>query len=443
MYYSRIFKSLSVYIGPELKRKGYYMLKYFIRIFETFVITLICCLPCMASDKSPTDFPSTEYRIGLFQDLVLDIQKVTHIIVVGSAVKEDSDQFFQSGISRAYRYKELNPNDQVVIMSSPDVLNTTDDEVFEKYNIIVIQKVLEKFTADNMLNEMMAFPKIASFDFFGHSSPWAMKIGDSHAAFAPNEHYPQLRKLRNQFMTNSYATLNACNTGFTIAADLSEILKIPVSGALTSSVFERIESDSYWYKEDDWAKENYVNSNKYSYNQTFNCKLGVCNRMKPSRTEYNSVWGHFSEGGLSFNKFFCKFKNSNNRCEKGMANSLLSFPSVMPITRESTIEEFESVAYDWICSTAKDRKYFDLCVSGIQEAIFRKDLVFQTHPKNELMCDFYSCNANVICLTDSSNSPKLGSCHLDTAPNPEPTNAAREILSLTKGFLELQKDTSE
>jgi hypothetical protein len=422
------------------------MKKCILSSFLFFVLILFFSIirtpAVQASGLSPSeseDFPSTEYRIGLYQDIIIDLDKITHIIVVGSAVKEDSDQFFQSGLSRGYRYKELYPDHQVVVMSSPDVLNTTDDQVFEKYNVVVIKKVLEKFTAKNMLIEMNLFNHIASFDFFGHSSAWAMKIGDMNAAFSPYDHITALKLLRTKLLPNAYVTLNACNTGFNIAPDLSEILKIPVAGALTSSMFERIEADGHWYKEADAHKGAYVEQNKYSYNQTVLCSLGLCNRMKPSRENYNSVWGHFTEGGLSFSKFFCKFNNSDGHCERGMANSLYGFPSVLPLSSKASSEEFKAVVYDWLCSSGSDRDYFSKCVAGIEQAIARYDLVFQTHPSNELMCDFKSCNAKVVCQNDPVNGPILGTCHLKTPENPEPTNAAREFISLMKGFDDLNK----
>lgn len=390
-------------------------------------------------ESESQDFPSTEYRVGLFQDLIIDLDKITHIIVVGSAVKEDSDQFFQSGIGRAYRYKELYPDHQVVIMSSPDVLNVGDEEIFLKYNVVVIKKALEKFTAKKMLNEMNIFNRIASFDFYGHSSTWGMKIGDRNAAFSPNEHIKALRILRNKFLPDSYVTLNACNTGFIIAPELSEILKIPVSGALTSSMFERIESDGKWYKEEDSRQRNMVVTNKYSYNQTVLCSLGLCTRMKSARSNYSSVWGYFKEGGLSFSKFFCKFNNDDGHCERGMANSLYSFPSVIPLALNSTADIFKEVAFDWLCSTGKNSEYFSKCVEGIKDAIARYDLVFQSHPDNELMCDFKSCNAKVICREDPVNGPILGTCHLKTPINPEPTNVTREFISLMKGFDDLKQ----
>lgn len=416
-----------------MKKYGLYSLL----LFLFFTTPLTYAKRTLASEIK--DFPSNEYRMGLYQDMTLDLDKITHIIVIGSAVKEDSDQFFQSGISRAYRYKELYPEHQVVVMSSPDVLNTPDDQVFSKYNVNVIKKILEKFTAKKMLLEMNLFNRIASFDFFGHSSPWAMKIGDMNAAFSPVEHTASLELLRTKLLPNAYVTLNACNTGFIIAPALSEILKIPVAGALTSSMFEKIEADGYWYKEEDASKENYVIFNKYSYNQTVLCTIGLCNRMKPSRANYYSVWGFFREGGLSFSKFFCKFNNRDGRCERGMANSLYAFPSVVPLSLLSNSDEFKAVVFDWLCSTGRNRDYFSKCVSGIKEAIARYDLVFQAHPSNELLCDFKSCNVKVICQYDPIKGPIAGTCHLKTPVNPEPTNVAREFISFMKGFDDLAR----
>lgn len=390
-----------------------------------------------------SSLPSTEYRIGIYQDFVLDETRITHIIVAGSAVYEDSDQFFQSSLSRAHRYKELFPDHQVVIISSPDVLNTPDEEVFKKYNVLVAKKVLLKINARILISEIKAFTKIASLDFFGHSSPWSIKIGAANASLAPDEYYSELKALRPNFLPNAYVTLNACNTGFYIASDLSSALKLPVSGALTSSMFERIGADGFWYKEEDSIRGNYTDLNKFSYTQNVICATGLCHRMKPSRWNYNSIWGKFKEGGIGFNKFFCNFNNSDGRCEKGMANSLLAFPSVKPITIDSPVEDFKKVLYDWLCTTSNDPKSFKECNDGIAAAIARYDLVYKSHPVNELMCDFKSCNTKVICERDPEGTPKYGTCHLKTPVNPEPTNLAREFVSFMKGHEALKKDLNK
>ncbi len=385
------------------------------------------------------EFP-LEYRIGLFQDELLDPLKVTHIIVIGSAMHEDSDQFFQSGISRAYRYKELWPERQVVIMSTPDVINRTDEQVFAKYKINVVKKVDLRFTANLLIAEIGAFEKIASLDFFGHSSPWALKIDDVQAPFDPSVHVRALSKLRPKFLPNAYVTLNGCNTGFSIAPDLSSALELPVSGSLTSSVFERIESDGHWYKEDDQSKLRYVSTNRVSYDKKLICATGACTRMKSSRHNYSSFWGYFKDGGLSFDKFFCNFVDFDGRCERGMAMSLLGFPSVRPISLKTSIEDFKDVVYDWLCSTGSRNNYFKKCIEGIEDAVNQQHLVYQSHPTNELNCDFKSCNVKVECdFEPDSVIPKPGTCRVVTMPNPNPINVASEYVSLINGFIQIQE----
>ncbi|MDD4973781.1 MAG: hypothetical protein PHY93_05490 [Bacteriovorax sp.] len=404
----------------------------------------ISCKPNHLNVHSKVDlFRSGEYRIGLYKNSSeqLDPQKITHIIVVGSAVKEDSDQFFQSGVSRAQRYKELWPDHQIVLMSSPDVKGTSDERVFDKYNIAVVKRVFQKFTAPLLLNEIGEFEKIASLDFYGHASPWAMIIGKSSAAFDPSAHIEALKQLRPKFLPDAYATLNGCNTGFYLAPDLSRGLALPVSGSLTSSMFERIESDGFWYKEEDWNERGYVLSNRFSYKTNQSCSDGLCTRMKSSRANYSSFWGTFSEGGLSFDKFFCNYENNNDgKCERGMALSLLSFPSKHPVNLDSNKDDYKEVVYDWLCSTGKGMSYFRKCVYGIQDAIARGDLVYQSHPTNELNCDFHSCHAKVICKykTTGDDGPIPGSCNIETVPNIAAKNVATEYLSLMKGFVSIK-----
>lgn len=382
-----------------------------------------------------------DYRIGLYKDSFLDSERTTHLIIVGSAVKEDSDQFFQSGVARAQRYKELWPNHQVVIMGSPEVKGKDDKDVFEDFNVLVVKLVKETFTGDKLIHELGQFNKIASLDFYGHSSPWAFKLGKWDAAFDPSAYTKSLINLRKNFAPDAYINISGCSSGFVIAPELSRALELPVSGSLTSSVFERITSDGQWYKENDWTQGDYVDINSKSFNENLTCSLGSCWRMKPDRFNYSSYWGVFKEGGLSFYKFFCNFDNNRDgHCEKGMAKSILSFPSIHPITENSTEQEFQKVAFDWLCSTANNKNYFKECVVGIQAAIARGDLVFQTHPGNELICDFKSCKANIHCKEKKiGRGFKGGSCKLNAEINTTPTTAARELQSLLKGFRNLKK----
>jgi hypothetical protein len=178
-----------------------------------------------------------------------------------------------------------------------------------------------------------------------------------------------------------------------------------------------------------------------SFNAPANCSSGLCTRMKSSRNNYSSYWGTFDEGGLSFDKFFCNYENSRDgRCERGMAMSLLSFPSVKPITQASSEEDFQDVAYDWLCSTGNTKNYFDKCRYGIENAILRGDLQYQSHPGNELNCDFISCHAKIVCKYKTfEEGPIPGTCVVDTVPNFTPTNVAKEYLNLMRGFTAIRK----
>lgn len=373
-------------------------------------------------------------RIGLYKDSFLDTNRVTHIIVVGSAVDEDSNQYFQSGILRAEKYKQLWPDHQVVIMSSPEVRKTKDEKVFADFNVPVIKIINSSFTPEVFLPELKTYSKIASLDFYGHSSPWALKLGKSDAALTPSAYEKKLRALKGNFLPGAYITLNGCNSGFSLAPDLSKYLELPVSGSLTGTLFERIESDALWYKESDWTPENYVTINPVTFGEDVACSLGFCWRMKPSHYSYSSYWGQFKEG-LNFYKFFCNFENNDGRCEKAMALSLLSFPSVKSIDESSSLEDFKTVAFDYLCTTYKNKTKFDECVSGITEAITRGDLVYKSHAGPELNCNFQTCNALVVCKEKRFGSgPKGGTCRLKTTIQPNPTNAAQEMVSLLKGF---------
>lgn len=382
-----------------------------------------------------------EYRLGLLSNNTFNAELPTHIVIAGSAVKEDSNQFFQSALSRALRIKEVYPNDQIIIMSSPEVVNKNDDEVFADFHVNVIKTVEKTFTQERMIAELSEFKKIKSLNFYGHSSPWAFKLGKKDAAFDPSSVTKQLKAIKSNFLPDAYITINSCNSGFEIAPELSQILEIPVAGTLTSGLFERIEADGKWYKESDYTKENYVTNNQISFGQDYECtSTGACVRMKPSRYNYSSYWGYFTEGGLSFSKFFCVFNNANSQCEKAMALSLVTLPSVKPINLNSKIDDFKEVAFDWLCQTSTNKNYFENCKSGIIAAVTRGDLIFKSHTSSELVCDFKSCNAKVVCKDKILGSgPRKGSCHLETTATDTPTNVAREYLAFLKGFELIKK----
>ena len=144
---------------------------------------------------------------------------------------------------------------------------------------------------------------------------------------------------------------------------------------------------------------------------------------------------------INFYKFFCNYENNTDgRCEAAMAKSLLAFPSIKSINESSSLEDFKAVAFDYLCTTRTKEK-FDACVEGITAAIKRGDNIFKTHLGTELKCNFKTCHASVVCKERIFGSgPRGGSCTLNVKEIDEsPTNAAREMLSLIKGFKSIRR----
>jgi hypothetical protein len=331
-------------------------------------------------------------------------------------------------------YQKLYPSHQVIVLSQPEVIQADNREVYERFNVLIVEEKDGKLTGSTFIKELDKFSRIESIDFYGHSSPWGIKLGKKDAAMGTDSY---VAKLKDNFVEGAYATMNGCNGGFNIAPGLSKHWNIPVSGALTGSLFERLQIDGKWYKKSDRTDGKWAKENDFTFNDPIHCYKGGCWRMKPQRNNYSSYWGHFKEGGLSFYKFFCNYDGKKENCEKAMAKSLLSFPTAQKVTTTPSRDAFQARVFDYLCSTAKDPRYFENCKSGILKAVAKGDLIFKAHPGNALDCGFKKCEAKVVCGSKSrffGGGIKAGTCRLNTSQNKKPTTITKEYLSFMKGF---------
>ncbi len=377
------------------------------------------------------------YLIGRLGNEPINHNKVTHILVAGSAKTKESNQFFQSALSRGYKYMELFPDHQVVMISSPEVKKKKNEEVFAEFNLDV-QKNVKKVVlgGGTLIREMRKFSKIASFDFYGHSSPWGLIIGKRHATLGPGTGSDTIKSLRGHFTPLASASLNGCNGGLKIAPALSLGWQIPVSGALSGSLFERVTADGLWYNEFVSGSAPWTTSNSISYNAESSCRNGSCWRMKPSSSAYSGYWGKFGYG-LGFYKFFCNYDNADKKCEQASALSLLSFPSVRPVNLQSSVEDFKEVVYDYLCPTGRGTERYYSCIQGIKNAIKTGNHKFQPFKAKPVFCTMKECDLKLVCKQRSSG-PKPGSCSLVAERSGESTTFIDEYLMLLKGFKALK-----
>ena len=270
-------------------------MKKIILITALFVSSTLFAFDEIDPSDNSKAFSRSEYLVGVLGSKILDTTKITHILTPGSAKKKESNQFFQSAIARGYRYLEVYPDHQVVIIASPDVKRVKNRAVFNEFKVTHIKTVNSKLTGHKLIREMNVFKKIASFDFYGHSSPWGLILGKSKAILGPGTGRDAIVSLRDNFIDGAFATLNSCNAGLKIAPALSLGWEIPVAGAMTGSLFERIHDDGRWYNHFLTVIPGKPMTNNVSFETERHCYKGGCWRMKPGNALYSGgYWGQLS-----------------------------------------------------------------------------------------------------------------------------------------------------
>jgi hypothetical protein len=355
----------------------------------------------------------------------IDLTKPSHVLLVGDSVELASQPLF-AATTRARRYAELYPNDQIVLFTTKDVTDATlaatgatvvHDEAIG--NVAVAD--LSRLSGAKLLQALDRFQKIASIDFFGHSSPFYALLEEDGADNKLSATLPgNAGILADNFARdrNPYVTLNGCNGGVKTAAQLSLMWQLPVSGALTGSLFQAVRSDGRWYFDDPAfypATTSRVSKNAVSFtSSSASCAKGGCTRMKPQDAPYVGVWSlpGGMQYGLSYYKFFCNYEDGDaDTCSRGMAQSLYAFPSVKPIDATSTEADVREVLADFFCSGNKDGTWFDTCKGNLAAAADANASFSPMKTANDysLECDFTKCEEQFRC-TQQAGVPQKGTC---------------------------------
>lgn len=439
-----------------------------VRRFSTLVAT---CLALVASGCSSevgngeldeTSGSEDELVASFEQNGRIDLSKTVHLLLVGDSDKLGELPLY-AATTRARRYAMLYPNDQVVLFVTQDVKASSVSRtgaaiVREEAFPNVALADLRRLSTTKLVSAMDRFTSIASIDFFGHSSPFGALLeagGDDRVLSADSA---RVGRLADNFARDRdpYVTLNGCNGGVETAAELSTKLRVPVSGALTASNFQVLMSDGRWYTNDEGfypPELAPVSKNELSFGPDSkpSCSRGACVRLKPQDSPYWGVWSLDTgfQYGLSYYKFFCAYPGAetDGTCARGMARSLYSFASVVPIDARSSDDDLELVLADFFCSSAKDRSWFDSCREGLFASI-ESDAPFspmKSANDYSLECDFEKCEQEFRC-TVVDGVPQKKTCAWvnagckasDSAPrcrtkNPVKQTTAREFKRYVEG----------
>jgi hypothetical protein len=389
-------------------------------------ILAVACAPEEAADD---EADATEDQLVATFDKTgkIDVAKTTHILLVG-----DSDELGElplyAASTRARRYAQLYPNDQIVLFVTKDVSSSTVARTSatvvtkEPFGDSVALADLSRLTGPKLIQALDRFGRIASLDFFGHSSPFGALLESSGDDRVLAPALPlNMSVLKDNFArdTNPYVTLNGCNGAAHVAPELSKLWQLPVSGALTGSNFQELMSDGRWYFNDEGfspagTTRAAKNDKSFGAASTPSCGAGACVRMKPQDSPYRGVWASPATGfqyGLGYYKFFCDYADPQNTCAKGMAASLYAFASIKSIDKNAADTDVKDVLADFFCSGSSDPAWFDGCKTNLLAAAASGAAFSPMRSQNDYSheCDFKSCQQKLRCKV-VDGTPQKKSC---------------------------------
>lgn len=404
-------------------------------------VFIFAVLAAACGQTDPSAESNLDAVVGAFGGTTINPRLPTHIIAVGYS-NGQADQFVRAAIGRAQKYRDLFPQHQIVLLGHPEIdSSTTDREAFQRFDIHVTEyRPEEELNSYNLTERLRNFQSIASFDFYGHSSPWAIGISSRGARLGTDTDEWQVRSLADHFATDSYATLNGCNAGLYLAPHLSKLWKIPVAGAATGTNFQQLHQNGRWYFNDrgNFPEGRWATNNTVSFKNPMSCSKGGCTRIKPENSPYKGHWSTETAAGLGFLKFFCPGFGDTSRCQRGMALSLIAYESLQSVGNDHLdISKFEKVVFDYLCPNDRSGRLTSTCQSGIRKGVDSGNETFSVFSGQELKCSFDGCQFSYKCEQDPFGNPVPGTCKLSAPSNPNPTNLVKEYKALMSGFRSL------
>jgi hypothetical protein len=407
------------------------------RASAAFVLACAAWSIAACTTTEPADAVSEQPLTAIFGDGNVDANKVTHVFVIGDR-DGLGDQFLDSSMSRALKYKELWPDHQVLFLTTSEPGSAS---TLTRFGVRVLDA--EMLTGSALIEQLDRLSAIASIDVYSHSNPWNASLEDPGEAgnrtLGERISDAQFERLRDNFTRYAYATFNGCSAGVWLAPHLSAIWKIPVSGALTGTNFQRLWSDGHWYQNQDGfhpTQGSWATTNTVSFADARACASAGCYRMKPENVPYwGATWWKTegNVGGLGFYKFFCAFEGDDDRCTGGAALSLYSFISERVIGGGTDEASFEDVALDWLCPIKASGDVRDVCKATLHAARSggARDYVPFNGPA--LSCDRQGCNLNLEDCEPNFRGDRR--CKVSPVPTGRAnTTYADELDLLMKGF---------
>lgn len=328
--------------------------------------------------------------------------KETHLFVAGVPDKLD-ELFIYSLLTKAQGIRERAGDVQLVIIGRNE-----DREMIVNRGYKIVEKNREQLKDTAIEGVVNKLKNIKSLDIYAHSGPLNGILLDrgtivNQLLNEENDLWPMFQGKLNK---KSYFMFHGCNAGLKMAPVVAKKLKIAVFAALTGTDFQSIYNEISWVHDYNARDLKKSEANLLSLEQEKSCSAGYCRRMKPDNTPYSGYWGEWLEGGFPSYKVFCG-SNDTNYCQEGALAGVLEYPSVMPISKVQTLDQFKEILRDFLCPFSYSSKKQAECAASLEASLSGENTQYSPFNGQTLSCDFIRCAAYFKCKNSSSSS-----CHL-------------------------------
>lgn len=323
--------------------------------------------------------------------------KTQHILIAGEG-KELGTMFLDSALGKAHKIIEADPNSKVIIYSNINKSLEKEIEKVQQADLQVEFADSSNFGLHTLSNELAANSlRIKSLHILSHSAvTYGVHLYKGGRFSSTNAAW---KGLNGKFTEDGYIYLSGCNTGFELAPELARRLNVPVAGTLTSAEFQFLDSAGQWKFSAPISDLNSpaVSSNTISYNTPKSCRAGACIRMQALYQSYSGYWGDYKNGSFPAFKFFCG-NVPTARCEKVMATSLQHQQTDVPLTKDSSFEDFKKAASSYLCPKFNNERRSEDCEKTLNALSLSDELsAFSPATDFTLRCDSQRCEHKFEC----------------------------------------------
>ncbi|MBC7419596.1 MAG: hypothetical protein H7328_02615 [Bdellovibrio sp.] len=351
----------------------------------------------------------------------LEVNRPTHFLVVTEG-QELANLPYETALTQAKFIKNQHPQDQIVFISEFELKNQGLNQL-KLWDLDMVfysrdpYDYFAKLSTPSLIRYLRMFTKIKSLQIYGHANiPTGARLHEGFRFGQTEEEYVYIAKLKPNFTSDAYVVLNGCNSGWVMAIRLSKDWGIPVAGAFTGTIFEKVKPTT----------------------PVANCANGKCIRQVPQNTVYHGHYGSYLNPTLNFFKFFC-VGLSAEKCQLGMAKSMMSSVSNYPKKLSNiTVADYKLMVADYLCrnddSGNKNKcqsalKKFDSTPNSNQDlrgSFFMKTIFGQ------LNASFDGHNASIECVKKPDNYDPQ--CTIKAETDAKTDTFIREYEAYIKGF---------